>query len=142
TLRRTDYDANEGVTAIYRLCLDAPDAKPQLVIDNARHPRWSNDGQLVYFLSAQTGSTQLWRVPAVGGTARQVTDYPIDVHNFKLSPNGQQVALSIDVFADCASLAASAERLAAARHDKASGSLHRQLFVRHWDIWHDGRHAQ
>jgi Tol biopolymer transport system component len=36
-------------------------------------PRWSRDGQWIYFTSYRSGSWQLWKVPALGGPALQVT---------------------------------------------------------------------
>jgi Tol biopolymer transport system component len=36
-------------------------------------PSWSRDGKWVYFASARTGGFQVWKVPAVGGPAVQVT---------------------------------------------------------------------
>lgn len=52
TLRRTDYDANKGITAVHMLDLTHDDAEPRLLIDHATSPRWSVDGQTVYFLSS------------------------------------------------------------------------------------------
>jgi len=141
-VRRTHYDANKGITSIHDLSLTADDAAPRQLIDNAFSPRWSANGKTVYFLSSQSGSNQLWAMPADGGTARQITDYPVAVNNFRLSPDGRRFAVSLDVFTDCADLAASAARQALAENSKASGRLHQQLFVRHWDTWRDGRHSQ
>jgi Tol biopolymer transport system component/serine/threonine protein kinase len=36
-------------------------------------PSWSRDGRWVYFASSRTGSWQVFRIPAEGGVARQVT---------------------------------------------------------------------
>ena len=36
-------------------------------------PSWSCDGRWVYFGSNRTGESQIWRIPADGGTAVQVT---------------------------------------------------------------------
>src|SRR6185437_3799400 len=43
---------------------------------------------------------------------------------------------------DCATLACTMQRLDARERDKASGTLYRRLFVRHWDTWADGRRNQ
>lgn len=141
-VRRTDYDTNQGVTAIHILDLTAADAQSRLLLDQASSPRWSMDGQSVYFLSSHSGNSQLWAVPAAGGTARQVTAYPVDVNNFTLSPDGECVAVSLAVFTDCADLESSAAKGAQIRQHQASGRRHRQLFVRHWDTWEDGSRSQ
>src|SRR5581483_7255701 len=36
-------------------------------------PSWSADGRWVYFASNRSGAWQVWRAPANGGTAEQVT---------------------------------------------------------------------
>jgi Tol biopolymer transport system component len=36
-------------------------------------PSWSNDGRWIYFASNRTGRHEVWRVPAEGGSAVQVT---------------------------------------------------------------------
>jgi dipeptidyl aminopeptidase/acylaminoacyl peptidase len=36
-------------------------------------PNWSHDGKWVYFASDRTGQSEIWREPAAGGSAEQVT---------------------------------------------------------------------
>jgi Tol biopolymer transport system component/DNA-binding winged helix-turn-helix (wHTH) protein len=36
-------------------------------------PSWSNDGQWIYYSSSQTGLAQIWKIPAAGGRAIQMT---------------------------------------------------------------------
>ena len=62
---------------------------------NVNSPAFSPDGRTVYFLSAKSGSMQLWSQPVAGGEAVQVSDYPLDVGSYKLSPDGKRVALSL-----------------------------------------------
>ncbi|HMB91255.1 MAG TPA: winged helix-turn-helix domain-containing protein [Rhodothermales bacterium] len=40
---------------------------------NDRAPRWSRDGQWLYFSSDRTGTWQIWKTPTGGGAAQQVT---------------------------------------------------------------------
>ncbi|HEX7339261.1 MAG TPA: S9 family peptidase [Rhodanobacteraceae bacterium] len=142
TVRRTDYAANKGITAIYEQDLSNKDAKPQRLVDKASSPRWSRDGSVIYFLSSRSGSSQLWSIPAAGGAAVQVTHYPVAVNNFKLSPDGVHVAVSMDVFTHCPDLACTAKLLAQDKADQSTGHLYTKLFVRHWDTWSDGRRSQ
>jgi Tol biopolymer transport system component len=39
------------------------------------HPQWSRDGQRIYFASDRTGTPQIWKMPAEGGRAVQVTEH-------------------------------------------------------------------
>jgi len=40
---------------------------------NDAAPSWSHDGRWIYFESRQEGSSQIWRVPSVGGPATRLT---------------------------------------------------------------------
>ncbi len=71
-----------------------------------------------------------------------VTDAPLDVNAFKLSPDGSRLLLSYDVFTDCPDLACTKERLDGREKDKSTGTVYNKLFVRHWDTWADGRRSQ
>ncbi|HEY3644224.1 MAG TPA: S9 family peptidase, partial [Gammaproteobacteria bacterium] len=142
SVRETDYAANKAATSIWMLDVSQANAQPQkLALGNS--PRWSADGKSIYFLSSKSGSSQLWRVAAAAGAApEQLSDYPLEVNNYKLSPDGKRVLISMDVFVDCADLACSKAKLDARAADKASGKLYDHLFVRHWNVWMDGRRSQ
>jgi dipeptidyl aminopeptidase/acylaminoacyl peptidase len=144
TLRETDLEANKGRRSIWRLSLQDKEAQPQRLTakgGNSDTPRWSPDGKTLYFLSSRSGSSQIWRLDAGLGEARQVTDLPLDVNNFVIAPDGRRLALSMDVFTDCADLACSKKRLDEQEASKATGKLYQRLFVRHWDTWADGRRS-
>jgi dipeptidyl aminopeptidase/acylaminoacyl peptidase len=139
--RETDMQANKGRTSLWLLDLAAAAASPQRLTDladNASSPRWAPDGRALYFLSAHSGTAQVWRLGAGGGHAQRVTDYPLDVTSLKVSPRGDALALSMEVFPDCATLGCTKERLEARSKDKASGRSYERLFIRHWDTWSNG----
>ncbi len=145
SLRETDFAANKGVSSIWRLALQEKGAQPQRLSakgGNSDTPRWSPDGKTLFFLSSRSGSTQVWRMDAGLGEARQVTELPLEVNNFLIAPDGKSLALSIDVFPDCADLACSKKRLDDKTANKASGMIYNKLFIRHWDSWADGRRSQ
>ncbi|MDE0853313.1 MAG: S9 family peptidase [Nevskia sp.] len=144
-LRETDLAANKGLRSIWRLSLQERDAQPERLTakgSNADTPRWSPDGKTLYFLSSRSGTTQVWRLDAGLGEARQVTSLPLEVNNFVIAPDGRRLALSLDVFPDCADLACTKKRLDDRAANKASGTLYDRLFIRHWDSWADGRRSQ
>jgi dipeptidyl aminopeptidase/acylaminoacyl peptidase len=140
-LRETDLEANRGRNDLWLVDLTGASTKPRRLTQhsaNDTHPRWSTDGQSIYFLSARAGSSQIWRLPMSGGEAVQITDYPLDVSTFKLSGDGTRIALAIEVFSDCADLKCTRDRLDAAARSKAKGRVYDSLFIRHWDTWRDG----
>ncbi|NBW90715.1 MAG: S9 family peptidase, partial [Gammaproteobacteria bacterium] len=141
TLRETDIDANRGRTDIWLLDLNDATKTARRVTQHAANdstPRWAADGRGFFFLSTRSGSSQIWYIALAGGEAQQVTDLPLDVGSFKVSPQGDRLALTLEVFPDCADLKCSVERIAARAKEKASGKTYDQLFVRHWDTWVDG----
>ena len=150
-LRQTDYAANKGVNSVWVVSLSERNAKPAKWTDAAftsqTSPRWSPDGSSVYVLAASKDEpgTQVWRLDASkdgNRTPHALTKLPLDVNNYKLSPDGKQILLSLDVFPDCADLACTKKRLDEKAANKASGVLYDKVFIRHWDTWADGRRSQ
>ena len=141
TLRTTDIDANKGRTAIWTIETKKRNAAPVRITDvqaNSNSPEWSADGRFLYYLSNRGDSSQVWRI-APGGDPVQVTSLPLDVGSFHISPKGDRVLVTAEVFADCATLQCTKKRLDAVAHDRQHGVLYDKVFVRHWDTWSDGR---
>ncbi|RZZ82323.1 alpha/beta hydrolase family protein [Pseudoxanthomonas winnipegensis] len=142
--RVMNAEATKASTALYQRDLRTRDLRPPNQITpegwNVNSPAFSPDGQTLYFLSAKSGSQQLYAIPATGGEPRQLTDFAVDVDGYKLSPTGDRIVFSAGVFQDCGSdLACTKGKLEAAAKSKATGKVFDQLFVRHWDTWNDGR---
>lgn len=137
-----DLDEDRRRTDIWLVGIDGGDRR-RLTTDAAGdfNPRWSPDGRWLYFLSTRSGSSQVWRVSPEGGEPEAVTALPLDVSNLTVSPDGNVLAVTMEVFADCGTLACTADRLAASDEDARTGRVFDELFVRHWDTWEDGRRS-
>lgn len=110
---------------------------------NVNSPSFSPDGKTVYFLSAKSGTQQLYAMLLPGGAPRQLTAFALDVASYKLSPDGTRVLFSTDTFADCkADFACTKKKLDDTAAKKSSGVVYDGLFVRHWDTWADGRRSR
>ncbi|MEA3149140.1 MAG: hypothetical protein QOD56_79 [Gammaproteobacteria bacterium] len=150
TLRSTDMDTNKGRTGIWVYDTQKRNATPARLTDlaaNASAAEWSEGGRYLYFLSNLGGSNQVWRIDAHGSEAQsadaeQVTHLPLDVGSFRVSPTGDRLLVSMEVFIDCADLDCTKQRLDALAHAPAHGVVYDKLFVRHWDAWSDGRRSQ
>jgi dipeptidyl aminopeptidase/acylaminoacyl peptidase len=139
-LRESDMDANRFRSDIWLLDLQKEAQPRRLTTDpaNDSSPRWAPDSHSLYFLSSRGGSSQVWRIRVDGGEATRVTSYPLDVGSLKVSPRGDMLALSMEVFPECNTLRCTKDKLDAHGKDKASGRIFDKLFIRHWDTWSNG----
>ena len=143
-LRITDIDANKGRTTIWLLDIGKRKATPVRLTDlaaNSTAPEWSADGRFLYYVSNRSGSSQVWRL-APGSDPTEVTNLPLDVGSFRISPKADRIFVSVEVFRDCPTLACTKQRLDATAHAAEHGVLYDRIFVRHWDTWSDGRRSQ
>lgn len=145
-LREADVAANKATQGLWELRLDREGAAPRRLTAKGQssvHPRFAPDGSRLYFLSARAGSMQIYALDFGGGEARAVSSLPLDVGSFVLAPDGQRIAFSLEVYPECgADLACSKQKLDADASEKASGTLHDKIFVRHWDTWKNGTRSQ
>ena len=132
--RSTDYEANKSHHAIWLAPSDGASAPTRLKASDggASHPRWSADGRWIYFLSARSGSMQVWRTDPKSQAVEPATHISRDVDDFRLSPDGKTIAVALAVFPDCKDLACTTARLAARQDQKATGRVYDKLLVRHW----------
>ena len=142
--RVVDKASNKASTSLWTRNLMTRDMRPpqRLTPDgwNVNSPAFAADGKSVYFLSAKSGSMQLYAMPLGGGEPTRLSDFPIDVDGYKLSPDGTHVALALAVFPDCKSdLGCTRKMLDDTGARKATGVVFDRMFVRHWDTWSDGR---
>ncbi|WP_426036195.1 prolyl oligopeptidase family serine peptidase [Brevundimonas sp. DC300-4] len=138
-VRATDMEAYRGVSSLMIQNLDGESEPRRLAIsdDGANTARWGSDGGL-YFLSGRSGSSQVWKTDSTGATATQVTDLPLDVNAYRLSPDASKVVVSLAVYPTCDDLACSVARGTEAAARKSTGQVYDRMFVRHWDTWADG----
>jgi len=142
-LRSTDWDGNHGVNALWVIDRSAANSAPRLVREQEKSstaPRWSADGQWLYFLSSRSGSTQVWRTAAQGGESWQVTKLPLDVSQYRLAPDGHTLVAAINVHAECDTLACSKAKDEAKAKEKTSGTVYDTATPRFWDTYLDGRY--
>lgn len=138
-VRATDMEANRGVSSLMIQDLNGEGEPRRLAISDggANTARWGSDGAL-YFLSGRSGTSQVWKTDATGAAATQVTDLPLDVNAYRLSPDASKVAVSLAVYPTCDDLACSVARGTEAAARKSTGQVYDRMFVRHWDTWADG----
>ena len=139
---KTDLDSNKLRADLWLVDVDGKNLR-QLTTDPADdfNPRWSPDSKSVWFLSARSGSTQIWRIATEGGEAERITSLPLDVANLLVSRDGKYLAFALEVFPDSSTPAATKKKLDEITARKATGQIFDRLFIRHWDTWEDGRRS-
>ncbi|MDC7693747.1 S9 family peptidase [Asticcacaulis sp. DXS10W] len=140
-VRTLNAEKTKGVNSLWLSDLKTGTSKALTTASKggALSPQWGADGAL-YFLSARSGSMQVWKTDLNDAEAVQVTKLPLDVGSYKLSPDGKGLVLSLAIEEACkteeidCTLKGQAEKKA----DKSTGVIYDRLFVRHWDTWADG----
>jgi len=140
--RTTDLEADRGRTDLWLVAVEDGRLRQLTSHPAGDHsPRWSPDGASVWFLSNRSDTSQVWRIAVDGGEAVQVSDSAVDVTSLAVSPDGERIAFSADVFPDCAELSCTRERLDEVAARGTSALVYESLLIRHWDSWKDGRRS-
>lgn len=96
---------------------------------NEGEPLWIKGGTKIAFLSAASGSNQIWEMNPDGTERLQLSHYEGDIEGFRFSPDETKVLFisqikygerTADVYPDL---------------DKASGIIVDDLMYKHWDEW-------
>ena len=141
-VRSTDWEANRGWNALWVLDRSAPAAPPRLIREHesgGTSPRWSSDGRWLYFLSARSGSAQVWRAAAGSAEAAPMTALPLDVALYRPTPDGRALVVAVNIDPACATLACGKAKEEAKAKIKADGTVYDGATPRFWDTYLDGR---
>lgn len=137
-MRETDLAANKGLTDLYLLKLDDAAAAPVKIASkpdkNETSPAFSPDGSSIFYLSNESGKTQIWRYDVKSGQAAQASDFKTDVSGFKISPDGKKFAVWGDIARDCMEFGCEKDG-DTSKPGPGTGREYDQLMVRHWDAW-------
>lgn len=90
---------------------------------------WSADGKQIYFLSSESGSSQLWSMRADGKKRKQISNYTGGIEGFRLSPDEQKLLFIAQV--------PYGQKVSDRYPDlpKSSGRVIEDLMYKHWDEW-------
>ena len=97
--------------------------------DSEVEPTWIKGGSKIAFLTAASGSMQIWEMNPDGSERKQLSSYEGSIEGFKFSPDESKVLFisqvkygqrTSDIYPDL---------------DKASGKVINDLMYKHWDEW-------
>ncbi|MFO0679421.1 MAG: S9 family peptidase [Polyangiaceae bacterium] len=145
TIKAADVGSNTFVRTLWIGSTDG--TAPRAVSSpaaKASSPRFSADGNRLFFLEGETGTSQLVSIHPDGkdGNERtRLTNLPVDVEGFVPFDDGVRFALVLSVFPDAATLKDSKAKDDAERATKSKVRTYEMLPIRHWDAWDDGKRS-
>lgn len=131
-----DVASNKGNRDLYVLDMNAE--SPKKITEtkaNELNAIWRPDGKKIGFLSAESGSMQMWEIGIYGEDKRQVTNIEGGINGFKYSPDMTHILYTQDV---------KIEKDAQDLYPDlplANALIYDDLMYRHWDSWHDYKYS-
>lgn len=126
-----DMEANKGNRDLYIIPVAGGEPKKITGFKGSEFNEcWMND-KTVAFLTAESGSVQVWTVNADGTNASQLTKIPDGINSFLFSKDRKNIVYAQDVKLD--------QSINEKYPDlpKAQAFATDDLMYRHWDSWHD-----
>lgn len=133
-ISRYSVDLNKGERDLYTMAVEGGEiTKVTDFAGGEFNGLWRPDGKAIGFLSAKSGSVQLWEMNPDGSNKTRITDSLEDVTGFKYSPDGSKILFTRDVKID--------KTPADIYPDlpKANVKIIDELMYRHWDQWCDAK---
>ncbi len=131
-VKRYNAKTNKGYTDIFSIDI-ATKKVTQLTdfVGAEVNPRWSADGKQIYFLAAESGSMQIWKMNADGTNKKQLSKTDGDISSFELSPKNNKLFFTKDV-----KVLKTTQEIYPDL-PKANAKIITNLMYRHWDHWTD-----
>jgi dipeptidyl aminopeptidase/acylaminoacyl peptidase len=128
---RYDVRTNKRQTWIFSVSSNGGEPKNLTEeMPSCYNPRWIT-GAKIAFLSARSGSSQIWTMNPDGSSKTQVSKVEGDISGFEFAPTGDKLFYLKDVKLDSATQDIYPDL------PLAQGKIITELMYRHWDSWHD-----
>jgi dipeptidyl aminopeptidase/acylaminoacyl peptidase len=142
TVSRSDVAKNRMVTNLWMV--PAAGGTPQQLTFGDRgsndQPRWSSDSRFLYFVSTRLDNKpQVFRLPAAGGEASQITSAPSGIDAYYLSPSGGTIAFVSAVYPECSDLSCDEKKNKEHEEDPVKARIITEIPFRRWDSWVEGK---
>ncbi len=139
-LSEPNIEENTSRTHLY--IMDVSGGEPRQVTsgdDSYWQPRWSSDGQKLYFLSDRGNMAQIWGMSLDGSDLHPVTSTAAGIDDFEYFPTGPDFIYVARTFPDCHTDTCLRRRIAEEDDNPAKAKLYQQLLFRHYSHWSNGR---
>src|SRR5579862_4330274 len=140
TVQTIDVENNRRPQQIYVVGLTG--AAPRKIADDAERARWSPDSQRIFFVSARSGSSQIWTMDADGANPKQLTNLASEASGVLVSADGKMLVFTSDVYPECgADDACNKQKLDQEKASKTNARLIDSLLYRRWNKWQGARRS-
>ncbi len=139
TVSTPDREANRLARNIWVVPTKGGDPRQLTTSGKDGGARWSPDGKRLAFVSTRGGESQIYLIALVGGEATPLTSLSGGAEQIVWSPDGNSIAFSSRVYADCKDDACNAQRVKRKEQNKVKAHVADGLLYRHWTEWSDGR---
>lgn len=125
-----DIEKNSGLTDLYTLPVSG--GNPVNITDSKISEfgaAWRPDGEIIGFLSSESGSVQLWEMNPDGSDRKQVSDIDGGISGFSYAPDMNNIFFikSVEILDDVQDVHPDLP--------KANARIIDDLMYRHWDRW-------
>ncbi len=143
TVQTVDMAANSKPSAVYTVPVEGG-APVRITSEGTvnNRARWTPDSKRLLFLSNRSGATQVWSANPDGSDQKAITSLPTEADNFVISPDGELLAFTSEVYPECAAgsalpgvdldLACNKTKLDAEAASKMKARTYTSLLYRHW----------
>lgn len=132
SVTRYSTSENKGYTELFTCPASGGETKRLTTLNgNEWNPRWQHGGEKIGFISAESGSAQLWEINPDGSGANKVSDIEGGINSFEYSPAGNLIFYCKDV---------KVRKTPAEVHNdlpKSNVYMASELMYRHWNHWED-----
>jgi dipeptidyl aminopeptidase/acylaminoacyl peptidase len=139
TANKSDLKASKSSSDIYVMDADGKNVKAVTTDGKSSGATWSKDGKSLFFSSSLSGQQQIYRYDSDKGTAEKLTDFELGVSDAVVSPDGNLIAFTANVYP---ALGADGKANAAAIKKRSEGPMQAhiadKLLYRHWTEYSDG----
>ena len=126
-----DIQDNKGNTDLYTCDLNGENIKQLTKTAKGEYGATWFDNERIAYMSAESGSMQIWFMDVNSGAKKQATDIEGGITGYKFSPDKSMLMFTKDVKLD--------KSVQDLHPDlpKANAYIETDLMYRHWDHWHD-----
>ena len=132
SVTRYDYRTDKSKTDIVTVDTETKETKTLTSFEGRNfNARWYPDGTKIGYLSAESGSAQLWEVNSDGTGRRELTGIDGGITGFEYSPTGEHIYFTRQVKLDMTPQEMHPDL------PLINVRIEDELMYKHWDSWHN-----